>query len=75
MPPTTQLDELLLEWEDRHRRGEPCTPEDLCRDRPDLLEPFRQRLADLQQMLSFVASSNTAKIQGGKTGSYHPNAP
>src|SRR5262245_46865099 len=39
-----RLDELLLLWEELRERGEPCTPEDLCRDSPDLLPALRLRL-------------------------------
>src|SRR3954451_7946217 len=36
--------ELLLAWEDATARGDPPTPEDLCRDCPELLPEFRRVL-------------------------------
>jgi WD40 repeat protein len=43
-----RLDALLREWEERRRRGEPVTPEEVCRDCPELLEAFRRGLAALE---------------------------
>ena len=40
--------ERLLDWEERLDRGEAVTPEDLCRDRPDLLPDLRAAIELLQ---------------------------
>jgi WD40 repeat protein/serine/threonine protein kinase len=53
------LDDLLDEWERRRDQGRPVSPEELCRDCPELLEPLRQQVARLQQMDRF--------LQGGAT--------
>jgi WD40 repeat protein len=67
-PASEILADLLLEWEERRERGEKSTPEDLCRDHPECLEPLRARIAALQAMspllstrLSLPASASTAK--------------
>jgi WD40 repeat protein len=44
MGPSTRLDNLLRAYEAARGRGEPTTPEDLCRDCPDLLDELRRRL-------------------------------
>jgi Protein kinase domain len=41
------LEDLLDLWEDARDRGEPVSPEELCRDRPDLLEEFARLVAEL----------------------------
>src|SRR4051812_30507151 len=37
-----ELDELLLEWEERRARGEPVSPESLCGDHPELVDELRR---------------------------------
>ncbi len=53
-PPTTNadfaLDDLLLRWEEERRRGRDLTPEELCRDRTDLLPEVRSQVAALRAM-------------------------
>ena len=36
--------DLLAEWDERRRRGEPATPEELCPDDPELREELRRRI-------------------------------
>ena len=42
------VSQLLLRWEELRQQGRDVTPEELCRDHPDLLETVRQRVAALQ---------------------------
>jgi WD40 repeat protein/predicted Ser/Thr protein kinase len=41
-----RLIELVAEYWQRIQAGTSCTPEELCADCPELLEPFRQALSD-----------------------------
>ena len=47
MSTETRLDDLLHRWEELRMQGESPTPEEVCRDAPDLLAPFRDELAAL----------------------------
>ena len=47
MNDTAQLDELFVRWEEAHEQGVDVTPEQLCLDCPDLLDPLRQKIAEL----------------------------
>ncbi len=50
-----RLLDLVVEWEERRRAGQPALPEELCRDCPSLLEEFRQRaraMAGMDRVLS-----------------------
>src|SRR5262245_42931024 len=47
MSPETRLDDLLHRWEDARQRGQPLSPDELCRDCPELLEPLRRAIAEL----------------------------
>src|SRR5262245_7482483 len=42
--------ELLLLWEEAGERGEPVTPEELCRDCPELLGELQRRIRALQTL-------------------------
>jgi hypothetical protein len=55
--------ELLVEWEERRRRGEDVTPEQLCPDDPALQAELRRRLhkrRKLQQFLDQTAQPGDA---------------
>ena len=39
-----------MEWEDRRDQGGQVTPEDLCRDAPELLDELKKRIKALQSM-------------------------
>src|SRR5947209_17142573 len=45
-----RLKQLLESWEDARDAGRPPTPEEHCRDAPELLEPFRKLLRQLDQI-------------------------
>jgi WD40 repeat protein len=48
MSTESRLDDLLQRWDQYQRRGEPITPEELCRACPELLPAFRDAIAALQ---------------------------
>jgi serine/threonine-protein kinase len=48
--------DLLLRYEDLCERGRPPTPEELCRDCPDLLGEVRQRLQHLRAINEFAST-------------------
>ena len=43
----TRLLDLVVEWEERRAAGQDVSPEDLCRDCPELVEPLKARLRAL----------------------------
>ncbi len=45
-----RLDELARLWEEARRGGAPVSPEELCRDCPELLAPLREIAADLSRV-------------------------
>src|SRR5262249_13452914 len=45
-----RVEDLLLRWEEQSERGEPVTPEELCRDCPELLDELRRRVRALQAL-------------------------
>jgi serine/threonine protein kinase/Leucine-rich repeat (LRR) protein len=46
-PQTDLVTQLCERWEERRRRGENITPEELCRDHPELLEEVRKAIRNL----------------------------
>src|SRR5262245_25600015 len=78
-----RLGDLLLRWEELHERGEPVTPEELCRDCPELLDELRRRVRALQALspaLGAAGESQTVDARaaphatpGGEPGP--PSAP
>src|SRR5262245_8106953 len=63
-----QLKELLLRWEELRDQGQPVTPEDLCRDQPQLLEPLRKRIAVLNAMDSMLETAEQQVRPGTVSG-------
>src|SRR5262245_50033478 len=55
-----RVEELLLRWEELSERGEPVTPEELCRDCPELLDELRRRMRALQALDPALGSPPTA---------------
>ncbi len=45
-----KLSELVLRWEELRGRGQPVTPEELCRDTPELLVPLRAEIQLLERL-------------------------
>jgi tetratricopeptide (TPR) repeat protein len=56
MTGSSRLDSLLLEWQARRARGEPCPAEELCAGCPELAEPLRRRIRDLESMEAFLGA-------------------
>jgi tetratricopeptide (TPR) repeat protein len=53
--------DLLERWESLCDQGQPVTPEELCRDCPDLLDPLKRRIDDL---LALSAKLRTGRGNG-----------
>jgi serine/threonine protein kinase len=47
---TDTLSDLLLRWRELREQGKPCGAEDLCRDRPDLLNELREHIGAVEAM-------------------------
>src|SRR5262245_50802707 len=60
-----QFDALLSAWEEGRRRGVEIPPEELARDRPELVPELHRRIGVLRQMGRLAGA-------GSGTGSYHP---
>jgi hypothetical protein len=61
-PPEHVLD-LLLRYEEGREQGQSLTPEELCRDCPELLPEVRRHLADLQQLDSVLQTPSDTELQ------------
>src|SRR4051794_13413480 len=48
MQENPRICDLLVRWEEAKARGTPVTPEELCGDQVDLVEPLRYRIAKLE---------------------------
>jgi len=68
MATETHLKELLIRWEELRDQGKDVTPEELCRDQPELVEPLRKRIAALRSMDSML---ETAQQQVGPGTAEH----
>ncbi|MGD9644859.1 MAG: transporter substrate-binding protein [Pirellulales bacterium] len=63
-----RLGDLLLRWERNRRKGEEVAPEELCRDCPELLAAFRERLAALDEVSTLgetVDQSGSSSVGDG----------
>jgi eukaryotic-like serine/threonine-protein kinase len=57
--------EILLDlWEEARDRGEPVSPEQLCRDRPELLEELASLVAELQAADAFLEDQTVSEAPG-----------
>lgn len=68
MLPTQQLSDLLLRYEELRQTGQSITPEELCRECPELVDEVCQRIAALAQVdnqlnLSTVDADDTLDSQ------------
>jgi eukaryotic-like serine/threonine-protein kinase len=69
----SRLDELLSLWERRRGAGAPASPEELCRERPELLPALRALVVALESLaprLDVTGSTATAD----SSGTLHPEA-
>lgn len=48
------IDELLDRWEECQERGETISPEELCRDQPELLQEVRSRIVRLAEIDGWI---------------------
>src|SRR5262245_8464680 len=55
---------LLSRWEECQQQGQPCLPEELCRDCPELLEEFRRHLQALQEVNGLLRTEKLAGAPG-----------
>ncbi|HEY7329549.1 MAG TPA: protein kinase [Gemmataceae bacterium] len=55
-----RLGDLLLRWVELQKQGKPITPEELCRDHPELLDELRRRIEALQSLDSPLATTSSA---------------
>ncbi len=73
-----RLDDLLRRWEEVRARGESPTPEEICRDAPDLLEPFRGELGALcaaDQGLAVASARSPSNAESPETWAGPPGQP
>lgn len=74
-----RLGDLLLRWERNLRKGTRVTPEELCRDCPELLDTLRERLAALDELETMGEtvdrSANSSVDDGPRPGNTLNNAP
>jgi WD40 repeat protein/predicted Ser/Thr protein kinase len=55
-----RLAELLLRWEELQEQRQPITPEELCRDCPELLDELRRRIEALRSLSPALAAADSA---------------
>ena len=70
-----RLADLLVAWEDAAARGETPTPEEHCRDHPDLTAEFRHvlgRLAPVNAVLQENADPLERLLNGRDLGRFRP---
>jgi urea transport system substrate-binding protein len=74
-----RLGDLLLRWERNLRKGTQVTPEELCRDCPELLDTLRERLAALDELETVGETigrgANSSIDDGPRPGNTLSNAP
>ena len=74
-----RLGDLLLRWERNLRKGTQVTPEELCRDCPELLDSLRERLAALDELETVGETigrgANSSIDDGPRPGNTLSNAP
>jgi serine/threonine-protein kinase len=57
MTPSSRLVDLLLRYEELQQQGQHVTPEELCRDDPDLLDAVREELKGLARVDAFLQTT------------------
>ena len=73
-----QIFELVYRWETLNKQGQTISPEELCRDCPELLDPVCERIAKLRAinpvLKSHDASPEPQNPQRQKSGSAAPES-
>jgi len=67
MPVDEPLSELLLRWEELKDEGKPASPEELCRDCPQLLSELKRRIRALEAMNPVLDTTLHLVPEGHKT--------
>jgi len=57
MPQDPRLQSLLVAWDDGNKSGSPLTPEELCRDCPELLDSLRRQIQAVERMQKLLPDS------------------
>jgi sulfatase modifying factor 1 len=65
MPENKSLQELLDQWEAAQAEGHPISAEELCRDRPELLEAAKVRIQAMQAMDRLLGSGKSSRSDTG----------
>src|SRR5262245_39204490 len=58
------LGDLLLLWEERQEQGQPASPEELCRDCPELLDELRRRIQALRDLRPALGPADATRAEG-----------
>src|SRR4051795_12443531 len=69
-----QLGDLLLRWEELHEQGQDVTPDELCRDCPDLLPELRRHIQALQAMTQALKDHAQSTVTGDDAALALPGA-
>src|SRR5262245_57872303 len=64
-----QLEDLLLRWEELRDQGQTVTPEELCRDCPELLDELRRRVRVLLALEPVLDAAKTSPADTGPPAS------
>jgi len=76
MSTTDLIGDLLLRWDELREQGRDMTPEELCRDHPELVEEVRRRIQALQAMYRIPNGSRpTETIQEAVSPLPSPSLP
>ncbi len=66
-----RLEDLLLRWEELREQGQSITPEELCRECPELLVELRRRIEALQSLNPALASASSEPTGADATEMAH----
>jgi predicted Ser/Thr protein kinase len=69
MPMENDLLDLVIRWEELRAAGQTISPEELCRDRPDLLDRVREHLKALGRVDNVLSDATASlPLAGGMPG-------
>jgi WD40 repeat protein/tRNA A-37 threonylcarbamoyl transferase component Bud32 len=66
-----RLADLLVRWEEQKEQGQPVTPEELCRDCPELLDELRRRIQALESLNPALATASSSPTGTAATEMAH----
>jgi hypothetical protein len=61
MPDMTRVEHLLDRYEQLQEQGQPVTPEELCRESPELLDEVRRQIQDLEALNARLRARGAAE--------------